>query len=107
MSFLYNQDNLQHEMMNPISSEFVNILKLHGVNPDTIKEIAVIDNLSIIKISNRLYSTYALSSGYSGGGPAALFELLKWCSCNNSKIYDIIGREKRVHFNRAEKKLAG
>ena len=104
MGILYNPEELQNALLNPTPSDYVKILKIHGVNPDTITEIAIIDNLSVVKISARLYGSYALDSGFIGGGSAALKELLEWTGCKSYKIFELVESEKRIHLRKVDKK---
>ncbi len=98
----YKPEELQKSLSDITSDKVVPVLKDNMVNPDTIREIAVIDSLAILKISRKYYALTALSSGYRGAGPGALKELMEWCGCTNDKIYDEIDRQPRVHFARRE-----
>jgi len=98
----YRPEALQKAINNCSSHELLDILSKYYVNPKTIREIAVIDGLTVLKISARLYATSSLSSGYIGAGPAALKELMELCGCANKDVFTSIEKEKRVHFRRNE-----
>ena len=96
----YKPDELQKALLRTSSYEVIHTLQKYNVNPKTIREIAVIDSLSVLKISDRYYYVSGFSSGYNGAGPGVLTELLEWCGCNNEAIFNEIKTQRRVHFQK-------
>lgn len=98
----YKPEDLRKALTGINTSQLIPILQENEVNPNTITEVAVIDSLSVLVISEQYYVTVALSSGHEGAGPKAFKEFMEWCGCGNQKIYELINRQPRVHFLRDE-----
>ena len=94
----YCPDKLQRDISCCGSHELLSLLKQHGVNPKTIREIAVMNGIGVLRISYRDYVTRSLNAGYGGGGPSALEDLLKWCGCTDETLLSAVFTKPCVHF---------